>query len=372
MKKTVRYSDKLLHRFEGCLVGAVVGDCYGSEFEGTQDVIPFSDLDKYNKKRIQNIVNKKKKSDFLLYTDDSCMTLDIAKTLVKPTHMQNGQIDKYRLIEQFSNTYFEPRLTSRGYGGNIGNIFKAVQQSNFTLDPFKVAASQFNGQGSFGNGSAMRTSPVALFDYQNIENVVLNSYINSLTTHFNADAVIGSLIQSLSINKLLSVEDIDSQAFVTELQNDLVRCLHLHTEEVKDLKLYNTYESVYNNKLFETQKLLQTSSLQIHNKVINALGNGIQTSESVVTALFAFLYSLEKINFKNLSTDMKNDFFRTIMFAVSLGGDTDTIASMAGALAGTYYGINNIPSILFSACEGTELAKNLANELFISNKSDNV
>ncbi|MDE6019373.1 MAG: ADP-ribosylglycohydrolase family protein, partial [Ruminococcus sp.] len=33
----------------------------------------------------------------------------------------------------------------------------------------------------------------------------------------------------------------------------------------------------------------------------------------------------------------------TILKAINLGGDTDTIAAIAGGIAGIYYGINDIP-----------------------------
>jgi len=49
---------------------------------------------------------------------------------------------------------------------------------------------------------------------------------------------------------------------------------------------------------------------------------------------------------------------------VSLGGDTDTIASMAGAIAGACYGIDNIPAAWSDACEATHTAKQLAGKLY--------
>lgn len=53
-------------------------------------------------------------------------------------------------------------------------------------------------------------------------------------------------------------------------------------------------------------------------------------------------------------------FERTIIYAVSLGGDTDTIATMAGAIAGAYYGIESIPERWQRICEGTQEAKTFA------------
>jgi len=48
---------------------------------------------------------------------------------------------------------------------------------------------------------------------------------------------------------------------------------------------------------------------------------------------------------------------------VSLGGDTDTIASMTGAVAGAWYGIELIPVEWKQACEATDVAEHLADDL---------
>lgn len=55
---------------------------------------------------------------------------------------------------------------------------------------------------------------------------------------------------------------------------------------------------------------------------------------------------------------------RTIFFAVSVGGDTDTIGAMAGALAGAYYGEDMIPDILQNQCEAFDDIVCLADKLY--------
>ena len=47
----------------------------------------------------------------------------------------------------------------------------------------------------------------------------------------------------------------------------------------------------------------------------------------------------------------ENPFERTIMLAISLGGDTDTVATMAGAMAGAYWGLEHIPHSWQVVCE---------------------
>ena len=60
---------------------------------------------------------------------------------------------------------------------------------------------------------------------------------------------------------------------------------------------------------------------------------------------------------------MGNPFERTIVYAVTLGGDTDTIATMAGAIAGAYHGVECVPELWQDICEGVETARQHADKL---------
>ena len=60
-----------------------------------------------------------------------------------------------------SEYFAEPE---RGYGGSVGAVFRKLEESDCS-DPFGPAADQFDGQGSYGNGGAMRIAPAALYGY---------------------------------------------------------------------------------------------------------------------------------------------------------------------------------------------------------------
>ena len=61
---------------------------------------------------------------------------------------------------------------------------------------------------------------------------------------------------------------------------------------------------------------------------------------------------------------MDKSFEELIPYAISLGGDTDTIASMAGALGGAFFGYDKIPKDWLDCCEGRERIYSLADSLF--------
>ena len=78
---------------------------------------------------------------------------------------------------RFSADYFrDPR---RGYGQSISTVFMKLR---FNVDDvYRPAMEQFDGKGSFGNGSAMRVTPAALFAYKNKD--MLIEVTDSLTAY---------------------------------------------------------------------------------------------------------------------------------------------------------------------------------------------
>jgi poly(ADP-ribose) glycohydrolase ARH3 len=84
------------------------------------------------------------------------------------------------------------------------------------------------------------------------------------------------------------------------------------------------------------------------------LGTDISAPLSVPTAIYAFL-------------SHPDSFANAVLYAVKLGGDTDTIGAMCGAISGAYHGIEAIPPRWLNALEngmyGRDYALDLAGQL---------
>lgn len=78
------------------------------------------------------------------------------------------------------------------------------------------------------------------------------------------------------------------------------------------------------------------------------------TAEAVPCAIYAFLC--------HAASD--KSFEELVPFAISLGGDTDTIASMAGAIGGAYWGFDAIPMDWVDSCEEVTRCHDLADSLY--------
>ena len=85
-------------------------------------------------------------------------------------------------------------------------------------------------------------------------------------------------------------------------------------------------------------------------EVVEKLGNGVEAFNSVPTAIYSYL--------------RKQNSMETIEYAISLGGDTDTIACMAGAIAGAHKGVEEIPPALLERLENRKRIEETAEKLW--------
>ena len=106
----------------------------------------------------------------------------------------------------------------------------------------------------------------------------------------------------------------------------------------------------------EVQKLLKKKHPPSDEEVVNVLGHSVNALYSVPTAIYCFLKSSQ-------SSD-GNLIKHTLEYTISLGGDTDTIASMACALAGSFYSDTCIGENLIKHCEGSDEIIQLADQLY--------
>jgi poly(ADP-ribose) glycohydrolase ARH3 len=104
---------------------------------------------------------------------------------------------------------------------------------------------------------------------------------------------------------------------------------------------------VYREKIEMIQSLVPTADRRA---VIEQLGHGVAADEAVPTALYAFLRHPQA-------------FVEAVTYAISLGGETDTIASMTGALAGASLGMEAIPRRWRERVEGAARVRALADTL---------
>lgn len=298
-------SPTLEERFIGCLLGLAVGDALGAHFEGRAAAFM-----ERTYSSAQELIDNPPPGE-LWYTDDTQMMIGVAQTLV-----ECGHIDDQVLCRHFAANF----LPQRGYGRGARLVLEAMVDGH---DHQYLAENLFPG-GSFGNGAAMRVAPIGLMFRDNHDELWEQARLSSLPTHVHPHGVEGAQVIAMAVALASKSEAFDREAFFYEVSQ---RCTSLE----------------FRGPLARAAKLDDLRDLGL-------FGNGIEATDSVVTAVASFGLT-------------PNSFAETIGNAILLGGDTDTLAAMAGAISGAYLGVQGIPTHLLGSLEDRKQGKSFIEEL---------
>ncbi|MFF3754453.1 ADP-ribosylglycohydrolase family protein [Streptomyces sp. NPDC002018] len=97
-----------------------------------------------------------------------------------------GRIDQDTLARSFA----ERHDVDRGYGPAVNRLLRLVREGG---DWRELAAGLFNGQGSWGNGAAMRIAPLGAWYADDPEQAAHQAEISAYTTHQHREAVVGAM-----------------------------------------------------------------------------------------------------------------------------------------------------------------------------------
>ena len=239
------------------MLGAIIGDIIGSVYE---------------------FQNKKQKNFPLFtpmsrFTDDTVMTLAVAKWLTEDKeHSKEGLVQRMQSLGK--------RYPNAGYGGGFKRWLNDCHPKPYN---------------SYGNGSAMRVSPIAFYA-QSLEETLRLATISAEVTHNHPEGIKGA--------KAIAAATYLARTGATKAE----------------IKAYIEEDYKYN------------LNQQLDN-IWPALTTDLTCQKTVPAAILAFLKG--------------EDFEDVIRIAVSLGGDSDTIAAMAGSIAQAFYGL---PQILSTHC----------------------
>lgn len=225
------------------MLGAIAGDIIGSIYE----VVPM------------------KRKDFKLFSfgshfsDDTVLTYAVAKSILTGTNYANN----------FKKCFWRYPLAG------FGQRFTCWAMSN-----------RKEGYNSWGNGAAMRVSPIA-WAYNDLDTVLKEAERCTVTTHNHSEGIKGGQATAAAI---FLARNGKTKAEIRD-----------YIEQNFNYDLRRTLDEIRPNYKFE-----------------------VSCQKSVPEAIIAFLES--------------TDFEDAIRNAVSLGGDSDTIACITGSIAEAFYG----------------------------------
>jgi poly(ADP-ribose) glycohydrolase ARH3 len=236
-------------------------------------------------------------------------------------------VDEQHLGDTFKANY--QREPWRGYASGPPTIFALVERRSI---PYPDAAkSLFGGQGSFGNGAAMRIAPLGLFFY---DSPVLyeHAHASASVTHAHPIGADGAAVLAWAVAR--AVQLIPSEPFPLEWF-----CRGL-------IEFAQTSEMRGKMKLVRTLIAEEVPSPVAGDR----LGRSVAVHESLPFAAYAFLRHPKS--------------FADCLFCATLhGGDRDTLGAMACAISGAHLGIEAVPADWQAKLENQSQIEHLARRL---------
>ena len=236
------------------------------------------------------------------WTDDTEMALSIVSIL-----RRFGRIDQDALALSFAEHFDQGRM----YGPAMYHrYFPRVRSGEQWSD---VAGGLFNGEGSFGNGGAMRVAPVGAYFADDLDKAVLNARLSAEVTHAHPEAAAGAIAVALGA------------AWAWRLRADPPG----HPKPFLESVLKDTPESEVSQGLELALTLDPRTPLE---GAADALGNGsrVTAQDTVPFALWSAGRSL-------------TDFSQALWDTVIVLGDMDTTAAMVGGIVSLVVGEAGIP-----------------------------
>lgn len=243
------------------------------------------------------------------WSDDTSMTL---ATLVSLT---NSGYSLDAMMYQFLQWCYEDKYTATGEVFDIGVTTKQALRKY--KESYNVLTCGSQRECDNGNGALMRIMPICLYEIfrrHHINTAVQRVEIVGSLTHATVVSNIGCGIYYFIVRELLKSQHIEKAAIV---QYAMFQA-SFYYQNVCPLGQIAVY-----SRLFDIYEFMNLDSSEIE-----STGYVVHTLEAAVWCF--------------LTTDTYSD---CVLKAVNLGDDADTVASVAGGLAGLYYGIDEIPDV---------------------------
>ena len=236
-----------------------------------------------------------------------CWSDDTSMSLAALDGIKDGQADLDAVMAGFCEWYYRDGYTPTGKMFDIGNVCSRAID-NYSLHNTPVSECGLSDEYSNGNGSLMRIHPFSLLAWEcEMEASEWEPLIEraSSMTHGHERSILGCFIYTMILLRLL---DDPSKEAVDRALKEAER----RYADSPELRHYG--------------RLLSEGFSELARDEIRSTGYVVHTLEAAVWCV--------------LTTDSYRD---CVLKAVNLGEDTDTVAAVAGGLAGALYGYGAIP-----------------------------
>lgn len=237
------------------------------------------------------------------YTDDTEMALAIADVLA-----EYGTIEQDSLAAGFARRFgINPY---RGYGSGAIEVLQAIEAGQ----PWRHAASGlFDGQGSLGNGAAMRAAPVGAYFAGDFAEVALQARRSAEVTHAHPDGIAGGIAIAVATAWASEHPGADSKSSAS-----LFKCVLAYTPDSP------TRSGI------ERASQLPLDVWEYHAAEQLGCGHNVRSDDTVPFCLWVAARYLD-------------DFTEALWTAARVGGDADTTCAIIGGIVALAVGPEGLP-----------------------------
>lgn len=283
---------KIKRRLLPTIIGGIVGDALGVPVE-------FKERDLSVKSMIGYGTYNQPPGT---WSDDTSLTMCLIENIL-------DKKDEFDLMQKFVAYH------DNGYWTPYGEMFDIGRTTVEAIHKFKegIPANQCGGTSEYdnGNGALMRISPLVFtlwdeFDFQKrVKEIERICYV----THRHPRSTLGCIIYVEFLINLFH-------------SNPPLKAYEMTINQCEDLLKNNEYAKEF--AYFE--RILDKSIIESNRNAITSDGYTVHSLEAAFWCFFNH-----------------DNYVDSVLAAVNLGGDTDTIALLTGTMAGMYYKIESIP-----------------------------
>lgn len=294
----------------GCLAGVAVGDALGMPAAG---FTPTEIRDRFG--FIETLLDAPPGHPFHSglrkghVTDDTELTMLVIEMI-----LEDGEVTPQGMARRILKWATDRRLLETGLLGP--STSRAIREL------MKGGDASETGRYGTTNGAAMKISPIGIINVDSTEKIVDDVERVCLPTHGTSVAISGASAVAAAVADALT-----PSSTISSIVEAAKKCSRIGEGRGHQV----AYPSVEKRIELALQLIKDEETPARAARVLfDFIGADVSITNSVPTSFGLFVAS-------------DGDPMNTIISAVNMGGDTDTIASIAGGIAGAYKGIDAFP-----------------------------
>lgn len=310
----------MLEKIKAVMLGHAIGDALGVPVE-------FCDREELDESPVTDMMGWGSYP-----VPEGCWSDDTSMALATLDSLKKGEVDYNEIMDNFVMWLSNDEYTPTGETFDVGRTCLSAIRKYCQKNPTPALECGMDDELSNGNGSLMRIHPVVLYATLTLLKGTEDGYWQwmgciknaSKLTHAHDRSIMGCYIYGYCLSFLLKEATRES----------LLAGIKFAGEDLDYLPEYEHYHRIFEP---DFEKLARDE---------------IKSSGYVVDTLEAALWCV-------LTTD---DYRSCVLKAVNLGEDTDTVAAVAGGLAGILYGLDAIPEEWLSTLKKREYIEKMCEE----------